>query len=199
MDFSNSLDLELQTDVKTVQFLPSAQDYIHQGLLLPSASPYQVKTPLSRFPRKQYRLRRVKWMSWSFMLFSSYFLQVDLCGIAEIVHMLLFGKNMKIIKYASYWRLAEECGPQDWQSTLDSRWQNLKFSRSGYFTLIRINLINCFSTVCIILSVLCITCLVFFILHFFTFSAASLVLCGKTFSTTFWIQRTTQQIWFCPT
>lgn len=42
MDFLHSLDLELQTDVKTVQSLPPAQDYIKQGLLLPSASPYQV-------------------------------------------------------------------------------------------------------------------------------------------------------------
>lgn len=50
MDFSNSLDLELQTDVKTVQSLPSAQDYIKQGLLLPSASPYKVNLA-SRFPR----------------------------------------------------------------------------------------------------------------------------------------------------
>ncbi|GAA6102092.1 mitotic checkpoint serine/threonine-protein kinase BUB1 beta isoform X1 [Tachysurus ichikawai] len=85
MDFSNSLDLELQTDVKTVQSLPSAQDYIKQGLLLPSASPYQL----------------------------------DLCGIAEIVHLLLFGKNMKIIKETSYWTLAEDCGPLDWQRALD--------------------------------------------------------------------------------
>ncbi|XP_026778566.3 mitotic checkpoint serine/threonine-protein kinase BUB1 beta [Pangasianodon hypophthalmus] len=84
MDFSNSLDLELQTDVKTLQSLPSAQDYIKQGLLSPSASPYQV----------------------------------DLCGIAEVVHLLLFGKNMKIIKEASYWRLAENSGPLDWQRTL---------------------------------------------------------------------------------
>ncbi|XP_058235726.1 mitotic checkpoint serine/threonine-protein kinase BUB1 beta isoform X2 [Hemibagrus wyckioides] len=85
MDFSNSLDLELQTDVKTVQSLPSAQDYIKQGLLLPSASPYKV----------------------------------DLCGIAEIVHLLLFGKNMKIIKEASCWTLADDCGPLDWQRILD--------------------------------------------------------------------------------
>ncbi|XP_060773915.1 mitotic checkpoint serine/threonine-protein kinase BUB1 beta isoform X2 [Neoarius graeffei] len=85
MDFSHSLDLELQTDVETVQSLPSAQNYIKQGLLLPSASPYQV----------------------------------DLCGIAEIVHLLLFGKNMKIIKDASYWRLTEDRGPLDQQRTLE--------------------------------------------------------------------------------
>ncbi|KAK2864164.1 hypothetical protein Q7C36_003318 [Tachysurus vachellii] len=97
MDFSNSLDLELQTDVKTVQYLPSAQDYIKQGLLLPSASPYQL----------------------------------DLCGIAEIVHLLLFGKNMKIIKETSYWTLADDCGPLDWQRALDPSnlsdplWQDL--------------------------------------------------------------------------
>lgn len=85
VDFSNSLDLELQTDTTTVRYLPSAQDYIKQGLLLPSASPYQV----------------------------------DLCGIAEIAHLLLFGKKMKIIKEASYWRLAEDCGSLDWQRTVE--------------------------------------------------------------------------------
>ncbi|XP_076874062.1 mitotic checkpoint serine/threonine-protein kinase BUB1 beta [Brachyhypopomus gauderio] len=42
MEFSGSLDLRLQTDVKTVQAYSPAQDYIRQGVLLPSASPYQV-------------------------------------------------------------------------------------------------------------------------------------------------------------
>uniref|UniRef100_A0A671SUU7 Mitotic checkpoint serine/threonine-protein kinase BUB1 beta-like n=1 Tax=Sinocyclocheilus anshuiensis TaxID=1608454 RepID=A0A671SUU7_9TELE len=42
LDFSNSVDLQLQTDVTTAQALPSAQKYIQQGLLSPSASPYQV-------------------------------------------------------------------------------------------------------------------------------------------------------------
>ncbi|KAL1254217.1 hypothetical protein QQF64_016446 [Cirrhinus molitorella] len=42
LDFSNSVDLQLQTDITTAQALPSAQKYIQQGLLLPSASPYQV-------------------------------------------------------------------------------------------------------------------------------------------------------------
>uniref|UniRef100_A0A672KCA9 Mitotic checkpoint serine/threonine-protein kinase BUB1 beta-like n=1 Tax=Sinocyclocheilus grahami TaxID=75366 RepID=A0A672KCA9_SINGR len=41
LDFSNSVDLQLQTDVTTAQALPSAQKYIQQGLLSPSASPYQ--------------------------------------------------------------------------------------------------------------------------------------------------------------
>ncbi|XP_046691650.1 mitotic checkpoint serine/threonine-protein kinase BUB1 beta isoform X1 [Silurus meridionalis] len=120
MDFSNSLDLELQTDVKTVQSFPSAQDYIKQGLLLPSASPYQV----------------------------------DLCGIAEIVHLLLFGKNMKIIKEESYWKLGEDCGPLDWQSALGlsnqlrSLWQdffhNLLNPEDDSTELILSNLINNF-------------------------------------------------------
>uniref|UniRef100_A0A8C1T6F7 BUB1 mitotic checkpoint serine/threonine kinase Ba n=1 Tax=Cyprinus carpio TaxID=7962 RepID=A0A8C1T6F7_CYPCA len=42
LDFSNSVDLQLQTDVTTARALPSAQKYIQQGLLSPSASPYQV-------------------------------------------------------------------------------------------------------------------------------------------------------------
>ncbi|KAF5891255.1 apolipoprotein, partial [Clarias magur] len=85
MDFSNSLDLEQQSDVKTVQSLPSAQVYIEQGLLLPSASPYQV----------------------------------DLCGIAQIVHLLLFGRNMMVIKDTSFWTLADDSGPLDWQRAFD--------------------------------------------------------------------------------
>uniref|UniRef100_W5KYA8 Mitotic checkpoint serine/threonine-protein kinase BUB1 beta-like n=1 Tax=Astyanax mexicanus TaxID=7994 RepID=W5KYA8_ASTMX len=75
-DFSSSLDLELQPEVKTVQALPSAQKYISQGLMLPTASPYQV----------------------------------DLCGIAEIVHLLLVGNNMKFFKEDCYWRLADDIG-----------------------------------------------------------------------------------------
>nr|XP_017208187.1 mitotic checkpoint serine/threonine-protein kinase BUB1 beta isoform X9 [Danio rerio] len=42
LDFSDSVDLHLQTDVTEAQDLPSAQQFIQQGLLAPSASPYQV-------------------------------------------------------------------------------------------------------------------------------------------------------------
>ncbi|XP_056621354.1 mitotic checkpoint serine/threonine-protein kinase BUB1 beta isoform X2 [Triplophysa dalaica] len=42
LDFSASVDLEMQSDVRTVQVLSSSQDYITRGLLTPSASPYQV-------------------------------------------------------------------------------------------------------------------------------------------------------------
>uniref|UniRef100_A0A9J7XSZ6 BUB1 mitotic checkpoint serine/threonine kinase Ba n=1 Tax=Cyprinus carpio carpio TaxID=630221 RepID=A0A9J7XSZ6_CYPCA len=42
LDFSNSVDLRLQTDVTSARALPSAQKYIQQGLLSPSASPYHV-------------------------------------------------------------------------------------------------------------------------------------------------------------
>ncbi|XP_017537033.1 mitotic checkpoint serine/threonine-protein kinase BUB1 beta isoform X1 [Pygocentrus nattereri] len=75
IEFSSSLDLELQPEVKMVQALPSAQDYIKQGLLLPTASPYQV----------------------------------DLVGIAEIVHLLLVGRSINLVKEDAYWRLAEDC------------------------------------------------------------------------------------------
>uniref|UniRef100_A0AAR2JNN9 BUB1 mitotic checkpoint serine/threonine kinase Ba n=1 Tax=Pygocentrus nattereri TaxID=42514 RepID=A0AAR2JNN9_PYGNA len=74
IEFSSSLDLELQPEVKMVQALPSAQDYIKQGLLLPTASPYQV----------------------------------DLVGIAEIVHLLLVGRSINLVKEDAYWRLAED-------------------------------------------------------------------------------------------
>ncbi|XP_062857466.1 mitotic checkpoint serine/threonine-protein kinase BUB1 beta isoform X2 [Trichomycterus rosablanca] len=76
VDFSSSLDMELQPGINTVQDLPSAQKYIDQGLLLASASPYQV----------------------------------DLCGIAEVVHLLLVGRSVKINKEGSFWRLAEDSG-----------------------------------------------------------------------------------------
>ncbi|KAM9435458.1 mitotic checkpoint serine/threonine-protein kinase BUB1 beta isoform 2-T2 [Clarias gariepinus] len=118
LDFSDSLDLELQSDVKTVQSLPSAQAYIEQGLLLPSASPYQV----------------------------------DLCGIAQIVHLLLFGRNMTVIKDASFWTLADDCGPLDWQRAFDLSnlhgplWQdffhNLLNPKDNSTELILSNLIN---------------------------------------------------------
>ncbi|XP_016095794.1 mitotic checkpoint serine/threonine-protein kinase BUB1 beta-like isoform X4 [Sinocyclocheilus grahami] len=78
LDFSNSVDLQLQTDVTTAQALPSAQKYIQQGLLSPSASPYQV----------------------------------DLIGVAEIVHMLLFNRTMKVTQENSAWSLDEGSGSQ---------------------------------------------------------------------------------------
>ncbi|XP_056337327.1 mitotic checkpoint serine/threonine-protein kinase BUB1 beta isoform X2 [Danio aesculapii] len=42
LDFSDSVDLHLQTDVTEAQDLPSAQQFIQQRLLSPSASPFQV-------------------------------------------------------------------------------------------------------------------------------------------------------------
>ncbi|XP_041721553.1 mitotic checkpoint serine/threonine-protein kinase BUB1 beta isoform X2 [Coregonus clupeaformis] len=42
LDFSCSVDLELQPEVTAAHSLPAAQDFITQGLLAPSASPYQV-------------------------------------------------------------------------------------------------------------------------------------------------------------
>ncbi|XP_016105194.1 mitotic checkpoint serine/threonine-protein kinase BUB1 beta-like isoform X3 [Sinocyclocheilus grahami] len=78
LDFSNSVDLQLQTDVTTAQALPSAQKYIQQGLLSPSASPYQV----------------------------------DLIGVAEVVHMLLFNRPMKVKQENSAWSLDEGSGSQ---------------------------------------------------------------------------------------
>ncbi|XP_051511548.1 mitotic checkpoint serine/threonine-protein kinase BUB1 beta-like isoform X2 [Myxocyprinus asiaticus] len=74
LDFSHSVDLELQTEVQTAQDLPSAQIYIEQGLLLPIASPYQV----------------------------------DLLSVAEIVHMLLFNRPMKVVRRNSGWSLDED-------------------------------------------------------------------------------------------
>ncbi|XP_051500296.1 mitotic checkpoint serine/threonine-protein kinase BUB1 beta-like [Myxocyprinus asiaticus] len=74
LDFSHSVDLELQTEVKTAQDLPSSQIYIEQGLLLPAASPYQV----------------------------------DLISVAEIVHMLLFNRPMKVLRRNSCWSLDED-------------------------------------------------------------------------------------------
>ncbi|KAI4895607.1 hypothetical protein NFI96_017029 [Prochilodus magdalenae] len=75
IELSSSLDLEQQPEGKVVQALPSAQKYIGQGLLLPTASPYQV----------------------------------DLCGIAEIVHLLLVGRSISMVKEGSYWRLEKDC------------------------------------------------------------------------------------------
>ncbi|XP_059354091.1 mitotic checkpoint serine/threonine-protein kinase BUB1 beta-like isoform X2 [Carassius carassius] len=79
LDFSSSVDLQLQTDVTTAQDLPSAQKYIQQGLLSPSASPYHV----------------------------------DLIGVAEIVHMLLFNRPMKVTQENSAWSLDEGSGSQN--------------------------------------------------------------------------------------
>ncbi|XP_055729213.1 mitotic checkpoint serine/threonine-protein kinase BUB1 beta-like isoform X1 [Salvelinus fontinalis] len=42
LDFSCSVDLELQPEVTAAHSLPAAQNFITQGLLAPSASPYQV-------------------------------------------------------------------------------------------------------------------------------------------------------------
>lgn len=43
LDFSCSVDLELQPEVTAAHSLPAAQNFITQGLLDPSASPYQVR------------------------------------------------------------------------------------------------------------------------------------------------------------
>ncbi|XP_052391996.1 mitotic checkpoint serine/threonine-protein kinase BUB1 beta isoform X2 [Carassius gibelio] len=78
LDFSDSVDLQLQTDVTTARDLPSAQKYIQQGLLSPSDSPYHV----------------------------------DLIGVAEVVHMLLFNRPMKVTQENSAWSLDEGSGSQ---------------------------------------------------------------------------------------
>ncbi|XP_048063854.1 mitotic checkpoint serine/threonine-protein kinase BUB1 beta isoform X2 [Megalobrama amblycephala] len=89
LDFSNAVDLQLQSDVKTAQDLPSAQDYIKRGLLSPSASPYQV----------------------------------DLIGLAEIVHMLLFNRPMKVTLDNSAWSL-DECSGSHHSSPVNSLWKD---------------------------------------------------------------------------
>lgn len=85
-EFSSSLDLELQTEVKSVQGILSAQKYLNQGVLLPSDSPYQV----------------------------------DLCAVAEIVHLLLVGRSMEPVKEGSYWRVGAQSGQSE---SLDSMWE----------------------------------------------------------------------------
>ncbi|XP_042634083.1 mitotic checkpoint serine/threonine-protein kinase BUB1 beta-like [Cyprinus carpio] len=89
LDFSNSVDLRLQTDVTSARALPSAQKYIQQGLLSPSASPYQV----------------------------------DLISVAEIVHMLLFDRPMKVTQENSAWSLDEGSGSQHC-SPVEPLWKN---------------------------------------------------------------------------
>ncbi|KAF4099960.1 mitotic checkpoint serine/threonine-protein kinase BUB1 beta isoform X4 [Onychostoma macrolepis] len=89
LDFSNSVDLQLQTDVTTAQALPSAQKYIQQGLLSPSASPYQV----------------------------------DLIGVAEVVHMLLFNRPMKVKQENLAWSLDEGSGSQH-SAPVESLWKD---------------------------------------------------------------------------
>ncbi|XP_051731654.1 mitotic checkpoint serine/threonine-protein kinase BUB1 beta-like [Ctenopharyngodon idella] len=89
LDFSNAVDLQLQSDVKTAQDLPSAQDYIQRGLLSPSASPYQV----------------------------------DLIGLAEIVHMLLFNRPMKVTLENSAWSL-DECSGSHHSAPVNSLWKD---------------------------------------------------------------------------
>lgn len=89
LDFSNAVDLQLQSDVKTAQDLPSAQKYIQQGLLSASASPYQV----------------------------------DLIGLAEIVHMLLFNRPMRVTQENSAWSL-DECSGSDQSAPVNSLWKD---------------------------------------------------------------------------
>ncbi|XDV41100.1 hypothetical protein PO909_010023 [Leuciscus waleckii] len=89
VDFSNAVDLQLQSDVKTAQDLPSAQEYIQQGLLSASASPYQV----------------------------------DLIGLAEIVHILLFNRPMKVTQENSAWSVDELSG-SDQSAPVNSSWKD---------------------------------------------------------------------------
>ncbi|XP_051953958.1 mitotic checkpoint serine/threonine-protein kinase BUB1 beta isoform X2 [Xyrauchen texanus] len=85
LDFSHSVDLELQTEVQA-QDLPSAQIYIEQGLLPAIASPYQV----------------------------------DLLSVAEIVHVLLFNRPMKVVRRNSGWSLDE--APESHHSPVEPVW-----------------------------------------------------------------------------
>ncbi|XP_052442423.1 mitotic checkpoint serine/threonine-protein kinase BUB1 beta isoform X4 [Carassius gibelio] len=89
LDFSNSVDLQLQTDVTTARDLPSAQKYIQQGLLSPSASPYQL----------------------------------DLIGVAEVVHMLLFNRPMNVKQENSAWSLDEGSGSEH-SVPVESLWKD---------------------------------------------------------------------------
>nr|XP_055041959.1 mitotic checkpoint serine/threonine-protein kinase BUB1 beta isoform X2 [Misgurnus anguillicaudatus]XP_055041960.1 mitotic checkpoint serine/threonine-protein kinase BUB1 beta isoform X2 [Misgurnus anguillicaudatus] len=89
LDFSSSVDLQLQTDVKTAEVLSSAQDYIKQGLLMKSASPYQV----------------------------------DLIGVAEVVHMLVLNRPLKVVRGNSGWTLDEDSDSHH-SSPVDAIWKN---------------------------------------------------------------------------
>ncbi|XP_057209770.1 mitotic checkpoint serine/threonine-protein kinase BUB1 beta isoform X2 [Triplophysa rosa] len=84
LDFSASVDLQMQTDVRTAQVLSSSQDYITQGLLTPSASPYQV----------------------------------DLMGVAEITHMLVLNRPLKVSRGNQGWSLDEH------HSSVDPVWKD---------------------------------------------------------------------------
>ncbi|XP_056103158.1 mitotic checkpoint serine/threonine-protein kinase BUB1 beta [Rhinichthys klamathensis goyatoka] len=89
LDLSSAVDLQLQSDVRTAQDLPSAQQYIQQGLLSASASPYQV----------------------------------DLIGLAEIVHTLLFNRPMRVTQENSAWGLEERSG-SDQSAPVSSLWKD---------------------------------------------------------------------------
>ncbi|XP_076128972.1 mitotic checkpoint serine/threonine-protein kinase BUB1 beta [Alosa pseudoharengus] len=73
IDFSSSLDLQLQMDTQTVGSLSNAADYIIKGLLSPTSSPYQL----------------------------------DLLGVAETVHQMLFKRCLDVVKTEAGWSLAE--------------------------------------------------------------------------------------------
>ncbi|XP_031437282.1 mitotic checkpoint serine/threonine-protein kinase BUB1 beta [Clupea harengus] len=73
IDFSSSLDLKFQPEVQSVGLLSNAAEFISQGLLLPTSSPYQL----------------------------------DLLGVAETVHLMLFKRRLEVAKTETGWRLAD--------------------------------------------------------------------------------------------
>lgn len=108
VDWSSSVDLNLQPEVSSVQQLPSAQSYINLGLLEPSAPPQLVRSgqapPLSTVHINPTPCPCAP--------------QVDLVCVAETVHLLLTGSRMVLMKDAGSWTVEGFSGDEPWYDVL---------------------------------------------------------------------------------
>lgn len=106
MDWSSSLDLDLQQGVTSVQQVPSAQNYISLGLLEPNGPP-QLVLLLNTVHSVQTKTRSDSSLSLCTC-------QVDLVGVAETVHLLLTNSRMVAVKDDGGWTAEQFSGDEPW-------------------------------------------------------------------------------------
>lgn len=137
VDWSSSLDLDLQQDVTSVQQVPSAQNYISLGLLEPKAPPQlvllQITCPLC-----------ADYTSFTILTPPSCTSQVDLVGVAETVHLLLTNSTMVAVKDDGGWTAEQFSGDEPWYWLLNLVYFLFKAGLSSIKPVLSLSAATCF-------------------------------------------------------